>query len=121
MRKGKFLIPAGITSLIAVTVQRSTWCLSFKSPKNANKCTHIKMLCYAWPDRSAILVSGSFSPPPDIPSPTNSDVAFPEKYVTENFQEISGNFLLNGKFYLFIMSVWKQLKTLENFFIHLNH
>ena len=41
-----------------------------------------------------------------------SDVAFPEKYFYENFQEI---FCWTGKMYLFIMSVWKQLKTLEKF------
>ena|SRR6218665_2562544 len=51
-----------------------------------------------------------------------SDVAFPEKYVMENFQEIfwkvSGNFLLNRK-NVFIHNV--SMKTAENFFIHLNH
>jgi len=39
-----------------------------------------------------------------IPTYTHSDVAFPEKYVTENFQEI---FCSTGEMYLFIMSVWK--------------
>ena len=45
----------------------------------------------------------------------NSDVAFPEKYVTENFDEIfrkiSGNFLLNRK-NVFIHNV--SMKTAEN-------
>src|SRR6218665_523195 len=46
---------------------------------------------------------------------TDSDVGFPEKYVTENFQEIfwkfSGNFLLNRK-NVFIHNV--SMKTAEN-------
>jgi len=44
----------------------------------------------------------------------DSDVAFPEKYVTENFQEIfrkiSGNFLLNRKNVFIHVS----MKTAEN-------
>src|SRR6218665_189951 len=46
--------------------------------------------------------------------PLFSDVAFPEKYVTENFQEIfrkiSGNFLLNRKNVFIHVS----MKTAEN-------
>ena len=56
------------------------------------------------------------------PLSADSDVAFPEKYVTENFHEIfrkiSGNFLVNRK-NVFIHNV--SMKTAENFFIHLNH